>query len=275
MEFEKCDFFDRDNFDLAAPRFKPDEKLWINQVIDQMPYIRAYEQRYKLDFHDKKKPRTAAEACKWAYRVQWELVKGETKKEWLPGHVIEHLYVLKEWNKSNRSLRGDASGGGDAGKSMDLEWSDGEDEQKGAEYVCNGFVRDYALEFIDFSKRWQGALATIVNREGAETWGCVWKIPEEYSQSLDDQEIGYNRLQVEVITDQGPIQCRTYQFKDPNAKFGRPSPQYKMVIVSGAKEHDLPEGYLKKLENLEDNGYSGTVEVDIPLLNKWNHSEEK
>ena len=41
-------------------------------------------------------------------------------------------------------------------------------QQKGAEYVCNGFVRDYALEFIDFSKRWQGALATIVDREGAE-----------------------------------------------------------------------------------------------------------
>ena len=25
----------------------------------------------------------------------------------------------------------------------------------------------------------------------------------------------------------------------------------------------------------QDNGYSGTVEVDIPLLNKWNHSEKK
>ena len=65
------------------------------------------------------------------------------------------------------------------------------------------------------------------------------------------QKIGRVKIPVEVITNQGPIQCRTYQFKDPNAKFGRPSPQYKTVIVSGAKEHDLPEEYLKKLENLE------------------------
>ena len=34
--------------------------------------------------------------------------------------------------------------------------------------MCNGFVQGYALEFIDFSTRWQGALATIIDREGAE-----------------------------------------------------------------------------------------------------------
>ena len=35
----------------------------------------------------------------------------------------------------------------------------------------------------------------ILRKRIFQTWGCVWKVPEEYSQSLDDQEIGYNRLQ--------------------------------------------------------------------------------
>ena len=37
------------------------------------------------------------------------------------------------------------------------------------------------------------------------------------------------------------------------------------MIVHGAIENGLPEQYIKKLENIEDNGYDGEVDVHLPL----------
>ena len=45
---------------------------------------------------------------------------------------------------------------------------------------------------------------------------------------------------------------------------GRPSPQYKDVILRGAKGLMLPEEYIQFLESLPDNGYQG----DVPVYNE-------
>ncbi|CCD61561.1 gamma-glutamylcyclotransferase [Caenorhabditis elegans] len=142
--------------------------------------------------------------------------------------------------------------------------------QKGAEYDCNGKLDNFRLEFANYSERWQGALATIKEAEGKEVWGCVWKMPNEYSDSLDEQEFGYHRLMVPVQTPKGVITCRTYQFSDLKADPMAPSPHYKLVITEGAKENKLPADYIQKLEAIEDNGFAGAVDVDIPLLAKLN-----
>lgn len=72
-------------------------------------------------------------------------------------------------------------------------------QQKGAEYECNGRLDNFRLEFANYSARWQGALATLVESPGKEVWGCVWKMPNEYSDSLDEQEKGYHRLMGESV----------------------------------------------------------------------------
>ena len=51
----------------------------------------------------------------------------------------------------------------------------------------------------------------------------------------------------------------------PEGSDCRPSTVYKRVIVHGAIENGLPEQYIKKLENIEDNGYDGEVDVQLPL----------
>ncbi|EGT46118.1 hypothetical protein CAEBREN_30564 [Caenorhabditis brenneri] len=147
-------------------------------------------------------------------------------------------------------------------------------KQKGAQYDCNGRLDNFRLEFANHSSRWQGALATVIEENGKEVWGCVWKMPNEYSDSLDEQEKGYHRLMVPVHTPHGVIICRTYQYSDLGADAELPSPHYKLVIVEGAKEHKLPEDYIRKLESIPDNGFKGSVDVDIPLLAKLNVKTE-
>ena len=46
----------------------------------------------------------------------------------------------------------------------------------------------------------------------------------------------------------------------------RPSPQYCDVILRGAKQCNLPEEYIEKLNAIETNGYSGRVEIHERVL---------
>ena len=49
-----------------------------------------------------------------------------------------------------------------------------------------------------------------------------------------------------------------------NAK-NLPSKVYKNVLLTGAKEHSMPDFYIEKLENHPDNGYDGEVDVKLDL----------
>uniref|UniRef100_A0A183BJZ9 Gamma-glutamylcyclotransferase n=1 Tax=Globodera pallida TaxID=36090 RepID=A0A183BJZ9_GLOPA len=56
-------------------------------------------------------------------------------------------------------------------------------------------------------------------------------------------------------------------YSNPDRKQGKPSPQYKYVIVAGAEEHGLPAEYIEWLRNnFPDNGFNGTVEVSLKAL---------
>ena len=49
----------------------------------------------------------------------------------------------------------------------------------------------------------------------------------------------------------------------------RPSAVYKNVMIQGAKENGVPDDYIKNcLEAIEDNGYTGEVQVKLDLLKK-------
>jgi len=36
-------------------------------------------------------------------------------------------------------------------------------------------------------------------------------------------------------------------------------------MLTGAKENNFPVDYIKKLEDIEHNGYTGEVDVELPL----------
>lgn len=133
-------------------------------------------------------------------------------------------------------------------------------------------LQDYELKFGLWDKHakntWHGGVATIQYRPGAEVWGVVWTLSNDNLTSLDkwgtcrcrsvpegngwrfnqtcdrclcvcvlSQEgvsLGkYSPLEVTVETDQGMIQCRTYQIN--NFYACPPSPQYKRVNTQTPK----------------------------------------
>ncbi|XP_068189908.1 gamma-glutamylcyclotransferase a [Antennarius striatus] len=137
-----------------------------------------------------------------------------------------------------------------------------------AVFCTTGRLKDYELNFGLSEKHadnsWHGGVATIESHPGSDVWGVVWTLSNENLQSLDEQEGvykgKYSPLEVLVETDQGVILCRTYQINNFHAC--PPSPQYKQVICLGAEQNGLPAEYLKRLEAIETNNYSGPSILD-------------
>ncbi|KAJ3609403.1 hypothetical protein NHX12_023926 [Muraenolepis orangiensis] len=141
-------------------------------------------------------------------------------------------------------------------------------ENPSATFRCTGQLKDYVLKFGLWAEhatnRWHGGAASIEVCPGEEVWGVVWCMSDQDTTSLDNQE-GVNRgiyspLEVNVETNEGVLRCRTYQMTGFHAS--PPSPQYKQVVCMGAKQHSLPVEYMKKLEAVETNNYSGPSVLD-------------
>ena len=138
-----------------------------------------------------------------------------------------------------------------------------------ATYRNIGRLADHKLDFNHFSRRWRGAAATVVPGQGEEVWGVLWELEDEDLTSLDDQEgvpHVYNRIEVAVELPSGEeVAAVSYRLVVPLQEDRRPSGVYKDVIVKGAREHKLPQHYIDKLEQIEDNGYRGETEVKLDL----------
>ncbi|XP_040577054.1 gamma-glutamylcyclotransferase [Lepeophtheirus salmonis] len=143
-----------------------------------------------------------------------------------------------------------------------------------ASYVGNALLKGYYLDFDYESQKWKGAVATIREDSKREVWGILWRLKNEDLKSLDKQEgvesSIYRRLSISINLEDSsdPIDAYTYQLTEESCNKGsqdkRPSKIYKNVIVNGAKEHNLNVNYIKLLEGIQDNGYEGQVEINVP-----------
>ncbi|XP_042291034.1 gamma-glutamylcyclotransferase-like [Thunnus albacares] len=135
-------------------------------------------------------------------------------------------------------------------------------------FCTTGRLKDYILNFGLWEKHvdnaWHGGVATIEFCPGAEVWGVIWTLSNDNLKSLDNQEgvsLGkYSPIEVTVETDNGLTLCRTYQMNNFHAC--PPSPQYKQVVCLGAEQNRLPVEYLKRLEAIQTNNYSGPSILD-------------
>ena len=82
-----------------------------------------------------------------------------------------------------------------------------------------------------------------------------------YSQEGVHLDI-YRRLESLKVTsfqDEKMMDCVSYQMIDPVDM--TPSPHYIRVIQAGAKQNNIPTDYLRFLDCIEHNGYSGQVKI--------------
>lgn len=109
---------------------------------------------------------------------------------------------------------------------------------------------DHRLAFLRRSIRWKAGAADIVSAPGESVWGVLWELPLG-ARELDVKESAgdaYRRRPVKVIVDGAPVRAMAYEVIDKHPHELPPAPEYLDLMVSGAREHGLPDDWLKRLE---------------------------
>ncbi|KAG9476096.1 gamma-glutamylcyclotransferase [Eleutherodactylus coqui] len=136
-----------------------------------------------------------------------------------------------------------------------------------ASFHAVAVLQDFRLAFGNHkgnqNTRWHGGVATVVESEGDDVWGVIWRMDTSCLDSLDIQEgvaSGiYQPIEISVHTAGEVLVCRCYKMN--RCVYGLTSPQYKQVLCMGAKQNDLPLDYQKMLGELETNNYSGPIAI--------------
>ncbi|XP_055902234.1 gamma-glutamylcyclotransferase isoform X2 [Eupeodes corollae] len=141
-------------------------------------------------------------------------------------------------------------------------------ENESAVRKAVGKLKDYRLDFNTYTKRWNGAPATIVPTNNSVVYGAIWSIDLKDLPDLDRQEgvhsnIYFN-ISVPVETANGTIMCRAYLLtqqpttilhEGEEVPFERqPSKTYLKTLVKGAIETGIPETYLNWMKKIKHNG---------------------
>lgn len=110
------------------------------------------------------------------------------------------------------------------------------------------------------------AFASVVPEEGAKVHGVLHVLRDEDLRRLDRVESsGYARVSRQVLArDRGAIDAFLYVTRRP--RFGLlPSRRYRDLLVRGAREHGLPEGWIRELERTPCAHVPGLSSA-VPLL---------
>jgi gamma-glutamylcyclotransferase (GGCT)/AIG2-like uncharacterized protein YtfP len=133
----------------------------------------------------------------------------------------------------------------------------------------NGELQGYSLVFNQPGiPLFEPAFANIRPQRGESVHGVLWEITREDLGRLDLQEGGgnaYDRLVVQVDTDEGPVEARTY-VATRNVSGIRPSRRYLDVLLEGAREAALPGAYIDKLARVPVLDIPGLRFLTPPLM---------
>lgn len=122
-----------------------------------------------------------------------------------------------------------------------------------ARFVGIGRLPDFRLEFDRFSRTWNGGVVDAQSAPGADIWGVVYDIPKECWKQLDRRASApteRQRIGVRVEMDGKFVPVETYKVVHPE-EWTPPTRRYLEMVVTGARQHHLPEDYVYFLEQVE------------------------
>ena len=121
---------------------------------------------------------------------------------------------------------------------------------KNPKFVDIGYIKDYKFVYDGYSIRWGGAVANIIPKKGEIVWGVIYEISEDDLKALDRQEgypKTYDRKEITVFCVNKNIEIKAYVYLREGEPAGKPAKEYVDTCVKGAKEHGIPEDYIKNV----------------------------
>jgi gamma-glutamylcyclotransferase (GGCT)/AIG2-like uncharacterized protein YtfP len=127
--------------------------------------------------------------------------------------------------------------------------------------VGSAKLQGYELTFPRKSKDRGCGVSSVERNDKKEVWGVVYKLndidlaqldkKEGYKPARDHDQNSYNRIKVLVtLTDNdSSIECWTYIAVKQHEIFA-PNSKYMEIVLSGARENNLPEQYIKFLNSI-------------------------
>jgi gamma-glutamylcyclotransferase len=110
---------------------------------------------------------------------------------------------------------------------------------------------DHRLAFLRRSIRWGAGAVDIVAAPGGSVWGVLYELPLGAGE-LDAKEgagFAYRRREVEVVLDGSSFAAFAYEVVEKEPAELPPRADYLELLVTGAREHGLPDDYIAELEH--------------------------
>jgi len=132
-------------------------------------------------------------------------------------------------------------------------------------------LRDHRLAFPLYSPRWGGGVASVMPHRGDTVWGVIYDVSDSDLAELDrhegfraaaDQHNVYDRepMTVELTRPDDGSVPRRVRAQAYVARPSNPSPptrEYLDRILTGAREHALPDDYVSRLTAIPVSAESG------------------
>ena len=131
-----------------------------------------------------------------------------------------------------------------------LSWIQMQRRCPSAQFVCVARLPDYQFGITRHSRLRHCGTANVVAAVGQTVWGAVYDVSDPDLLVLDTFEDGYRREILNVFDGLQPekaIPALVY-VAQIEADVPLPNPEYKRVILEGARHWQLPAPYIEMLE---------------------------
>jgi len=136
-----------------------------------------------------------------------------------------------------------------------MNWEQMQRRCPSAQFVCVACLKNYRFAIARHSRLRNCGTANIFADAGSEVWGIVYDVGEQDLTILDGFEDGYRREKAFVLAagdTQSSVDVLVY-IAEREDNVPLPNPEYKRLIVEGAKHWNMPAFYCSMLEKIQAN----------------------
>jgi gamma-glutamylcyclotransferase (GGCT)/AIG2-like uncharacterized protein YtfP len=125
-----------------------------------------------------------------------------------------------------------------------------------AAYLGAGYLDNYQLVFTGFLAQRNRGGADILQQEGGQVWGLLYRLSNADLAKLDANKVYptvYDRFPVRIIRQEGGTleNVWTYSLCDKTDLSPTPTQAYLDLLIGAAMQHDFPTSYLSHLQSFQ------------------------